>query len=71
MEDVLTFSFHQGTVPLTIPPVHLRVSDFIFNTSLIVPYSRVLAIRNIAQFGHKYSQKYICYGLDLVSDVSG
>ena len=69
MQDALIFGFHQGTFPLTTPSIHFSVSDLRLDIALIVPYSRVLGIKNIFQVRHKYSQKYICYGLDLVSDV--
>ena len=68
IENVLTFGFHQTTIPLTKPPIYFRVSDLRLNIALIVPYSGVLGIKNTNK---KYSQKYICYSLDFVSDVSG
>ena len=44
---------------------------YLIYIALSVPYSRVLGIKNIIQVNHKYSQKCACYGLDLVSDISG
>ena len=31
----LTFGFHQGTIPLTTPTIHFRVSDVRLDISLI------------------------------------
>ena len=63
IKDGLNYGFHQGTIPLTTPPIHFRVSDLILDIALIVPYSRVLEIIYIILISHNHSKKYF-------SDVS-